>query len=73
MAGLGELLDAAACGISGHIWIMNTGTDVMVCSRCHREAEAPPAVEGPVDEGESSLVPEHRPWLDAPFTGNELL
>jgi hypothetical protein len=74
MAGLGELLDASACGISGHIWIVNSGTDgVMVCSRCHREEQAPPApaVEGPVD-APNSLLPPSRPWLEAPFTVSDL-
>ena len=81
MNGLGSLLDAAACGISGHIWVVNTGIDgVMVCSRCNAHEDAPPAPEvtdqddpanlnDAVDtDDSSSLIAEHRPWLDPPYT-----
>jgi hypothetical protein len=81
MTGLGGMLDAVACGISGHIWVVNSGVDgVMVCSRCGAQDDAPPARESragesragetDVSEPPDSLVPEHRPWLEPPFTVN---
>jgi hypothetical protein len=70
--GLGELLDELACGVGGHIWIQNTEVDgVMVCTRCGVHDEAPPLPQPAEDPGTSdgeSLVPEHRPWLEPPYT-----
>ncbi len=79
MSGIGEMLDHAACRVSGHIWVVNSGIDnVMVCGRCGAQEEVPPAPArdnsgdaGDTDDGVESIVPEHRPWLEAPFTAGE--
>jgi hypothetical protein len=64
---LGELLDAAACGLSGHIWVQHPEAEgVLACTRCGEQAEAAPPPEAPATE-EESLVPEFRPWLEPPY------
>jgi hypothetical protein len=86
MSGIGEMLDHAACRVSGHIWVVNSGIDnVMVCGRCGAQEDVPPAParddsgesdtpreSGDSDDGVDSLVPVHRPWLEPPFTAGEI-
>jgi hypothetical protein len=80
MSGVGEMLDHVACRVSGHIWVVNSGRDgVMVCGRCGAQEDVPPAPEHPEyidadssDDGAESIVPEHRPWLEAPFTAGDV-
>jgi hypothetical protein len=65
---LGELLDAAACGLSGHIWVQHPEAEgVLACTRCGEQAEADPLPPAPAADDES-LVPEFRPWLEPPYT-----
>lgn len=70
------MLDGLACNVSGHIWVQDNDVEgAMSCTRCGAQVEQapPPAVDddpGPGDAG--AIVPEHRPWLEPPFTVPEM-
>jgi hypothetical protein len=66
------MMDGLACSVGGHIWVQDTGAEgVMACSRCGTEGDAPPVSDVATDSSES-IVPHNRPWLEGPFTSDEL-
>jgi hypothetical protein len=70
--GLGGMLDGLACGVGDHIWVQDTDVEgVMARSRCGAEGDVPPVSDVAAD-GSESIVPRNRPWLEGPFTSDEL-
>jgi hypothetical protein len=71
------MLDGVACRVAGHIWVPQVEVEgVLLCARCgaRDDSEARrrwgrPRRRQPKDK--PPLIPENRPWLEAPFTRSE--